>query len=579
MTIQKGDLLFIDRRQYRVLKINGTIATLLSMTSFGSAQPFYTENQTDIYANSVVDNYCNTTFYNSLSENLRGGIVPTTFRQDEWDVAKASDTTPKYQFNLSREVSYTCTNSSFGDSLTRFCYLLSIQDILDYLDATPEMTFANTTITAPNIRTLFFGSDVRIGGWFAIGLRSITKSSGSTAHAYILDYRYTSVSMPTTTSILNREIRPAFQVDLSKIHFIKENQSMIDLRNFVDVKITKAQAQPVLQYDTAIFCSTTGNAAAGYYLMGAPAGGDGTKAKPFNEQILNAVGDKDLITVLTAFSANGGKYIHLLRGLVIKDGGWFDSKNNAIPQEEAIIIVKIYANSPDTKFLPLLDTVSGIQQKIIIGVDLEYTSVDSANLKEGFAVCTTWCAGAAMAAYLTNINLDLADSVKDFNFTAIKGFTPSDEAVSLTDKVTVVAYLAGAYRAIGGEDVIGNSITNIFMKIVLTQTLTNRLLSLLMSKIKLDMSGIASVKTVCANVLKQFVNNGYISTDKAWTEPDLYVDGELVAAENTPLVDGYKIHVSAITQTNIQNHQIPPVYILYGDQVSVRKIVVTGEVF
>lgn len=579
MAIQKGDLLFIDRQQYRVLKINGTIATLLSMNSFGNEQPFYAENQNDIYANSIVDNYCNTTFYNSLSDNLRGGIIPTTFRQDAWAVAKTSDTTPKYQFNLSQEISYTCTNPSFGDSITRFCYLLSIQDILDYLDATPEMTFANTTITESNIRTLFFGSDVRIAGWFSIGLRSIRNSSDSTANAYMFDYRYTTVSISISSSKWKREIRPAFQVDLSKIHFIKENQSMIDLRNFVDVKITKAQVQPVLQYDTAIFCSTKGTAAAGYYLMGAPAGGDGTKAKPFNEQSLNPVGDKTLIDVLTAFSANGGKYIHLLRGLVIKDNSWFDSNNNAIPQEEAIIIVEIYANNEDTKFLPLLDTVSGIQQKIIIGVDLDYDGVDSANLKEGFAVCTTWCAGAAMAAYLTNINLDLADSVKDFNFTAIKGFNPSDEAVSLTDKVTVVAYLAGAYRSIGGEDVLGNSITNIFMKIVLTQMLTNRLLSLLMSKIKLDTSGIASVKTACANVLNQFVNNGYISTDKAWTESDLYIDGELVAAENTPLVDGYKIYVSAITQTNIQNHQIPPVYILYGDQVGVRKIVVTGEVF
>ncbi len=345
---------------------------------------------------------------------------------------------------------------------------------------------------------------------------------------------------------------------------------MIDLRDFVNVNITRIKPENRLDHDTIVMVNT--QITAGYYSVSGTTTGAGTKADP---KPLSAItGDEAAKRFMATFTANNGKSVHVVAAVKITNGIWTDESDVEIPIEEVIIYGDYNALNAVTA------NGTGIQQKLLVTPKSNSWQTTAI---AWLALCDNEYVAGVMCAYLTNLDSTRADIAKDFTFTVANGFTglaASYIATSVpTDKTTVVAYLAGDYRILGGDDGKGQSVTNDFMQIVLTQELTNRLLRVLVSKIRLDSNGINSVKNACARVLTRFVTNGYISTEKAWTDPDLYIDNELVAAQDTPLIDGYKIHVGPITEANITNHQIPPVYILYGDQVGVRKIVITGEVF
>lgn len=357
-----------------------------------------------------------------------------------------------------------------------------------------------------------------------------------------------------------------------------------NIRDFVDVTITKRAVSHKLVYDTVIFNFSVGTDAtdgAYYANVSIAASGDGsTKEKAISyKKVKNTT---QFYKWAELFFRNGGKYIHVVSTMQLNANGiWeakLDDENKAIPLDEVVVF----------KAGSVSETGVGINQKIFLVGDAQNVE----NGYEGVAqfiraqsVTKADIVTAAVAAYFTNIDLNNIDSVKDCVFTKVNctdaEYTDYNNAILNPDYNTfiVAGYLAGAYRLLTGNDSLGNDLVNVWAKIVLTQALTDDLLILLTSKIRLDSSGITSVKAACSRVLNRFVANGYISTEKAWIDPDLYIDGELVAAENTPLIDGYKIHVGPITQDNIEKHQIPPVYILYGDQVGVRKIVVTGEVF
>lgn len=365
----------------------------------------------------------------------------------------------------------------------------------------------------------------------------------------------------------------------------------IDIRKFVDVKIKKAVPGRQLEYDTVIVFDPNGTNTPGYYGTVQTAGDGKTKATAKDITTLvngTTVNIKDWATI---FVKNGGQYIHYLTSLTYdttKDA-WYTGAGatlQEIPFTEIVICAfgKIIGGTGDLPY------GSGIQQKIILtGKAASNANVVPAEgvvqLGEATGNKPELVVNATLAAYFTQININLADTIRDCMFTrvictAAEANTYAADFTTLdADTYIPMAYFANDYRLIGGNDCLKNDIVNVWAKIVLTQVLTNTLIILLTSKIRLNTAGVASVKNCCTNVLSQFVTNGYIMTDKAWTDPDLYIDGNLVAGENTPLVDGYTVYVGPILQEHIKNHQIPPVYILFGDQVGVRKIVVTGEVF
>lgn len=383
----------------------------------------------------------------------------------------------------------------------------------------------------------------------------------------------------------------------------------VRIENFVDVKITRRAVQESSgAYDTAVYVTSSATNAF-YFINGKNGTGDGTKDNP---KTIDAVtGDNNLKYFGIEFFANGGKKLHVVNSLSFDstdDNCWNfkDAKNTTathLPVEEILIFD---TSTTQTNASTNANTVSGIEKKIFVTTTdktslstyLSYTIAVYKNVEISTNVAGTKpdVSTAPFLAYYTKIIKNSSVDTTDLAFTktsfvdVVENSTTNEVVITeptdanakamITNNINFIATIAGVPMIIGGSDETGeNDITNLFMQIVLQQTLTNALMKLLSSKIKLNTAGITSVKNAVGVELDKYVNYGYISTDKLWTEDDLYLDGELIAAKGSPLARGYVVHVSPISQDNIKKHQIPTIYVLYGDSVGVRKIVVQGEVF
>lgn len=205
-----------------------------------------------------------------------------------------------------------------------------------------------------------------------------------------------------------------------------------------------------------------------------------------------------------------------------------------------------------------------------------------------------------IAAYLTQINANRFNSIKDYDFTietvSYDYIVSAEEKRTYTsvyddndlvealmkNNINVVSTLVNATRNLGGNDTLGHDIVNEFMLILLHQTLTDRLVQLLSQKIKYNQTGLSLIGATIASELQRYVDNGYLTTDKVWTDPDLIVEGITIITQNSPLQIGYKYVIfpfSSLTTEERAEHKLPPIYILIADSYSIRKIEINGEVF
>ena len=215
----KGDIITMDAKQYRVLKTEGTVAEVLCMYDANSSIAFDTNSDfNNIYAGKNIDTYCNNTFYSGLSAAMKSAIVDKTFTQDSWKRASSVPEQLHYTGKYGSSTYYlTLVNAAFGTSITRHCYCLSVQDVLDYLEATTAMGTSDTTLTDTNIWKMFWNVTTSPGAKY-IWLRSaVSSSSGFACRVYgyggHLDYNYVSSA---------HAARPAFQIDLSKVEWTKQ---------------------------------------------------------------------------------------------------------------------------------------------------------------------------------------------------------------------------------------------------------------------------------------------------------------------------------------------------------------------
>ena len=144
-------------------------------------------------------------------------------------------------------------------------------------------------------------------------------------------------------------------------------------------------------------------------------------------------------------------------------------------------------------------------------------------------------------------------------------------------------------RLDGATETIGNlkngaDLVNSYTLIVLHQTLTQRLLELLATKIK-GSKGLAQIYATIAQELEAYRSCGYLTTDKIWSEEDLVVtynsQNYTVITKGTPLNSGYAIKVlpfSSLTVPDKTERKTPPIYVIIADQYGIRKITVNGEV-
>ena len=388
----------------------------------------------------------------------------------------------------------------------------------------------------------------------------------------------------------------------------------VRLDNFVKVNISRRIYAPNLDaFDTAVYVSQEQTVTPGYYAInGGSANADGTKEKPFAPISTDGY--------MAVFFGCGGKFLHVVYDLrnqqqTLSDGttvsvlcyvnGQNDETLKELPLNEIVIFhdkditPTVWGNSGTIgSGDDAVDySYGGIYQKVWINSTVDTTTTveqESGNVVKYTASATTDYIVATVAAYYTKINLNDERTIRDYAFTAenflidfdlggtsIVEFTETNNTVAscMAANILVDTYLAGSIRNIGGNDLTGEDITNLVMRIILQQTVTNSLVTLLSSKIKLNMSGITSVKAAISNELLRYVANGYIDTEKVWQEDDLYIDNELVVTQNGTLPNGFAIHVSPISSDDVKNHRIPAIYILYGDSVGVRTIEITGEVF
>lgn len=231
-------------------------------------------------------------------------------------------------------------------------------------------------------------------------------------------------------------------------------------------------------------------------------------------------------------------------------------------------------------------TVYGINEKIILA---RTTTVDQTSVKN-FAVKYSTVLGAemTMAAYLSKINVYRQNTVFDYMFTqevlTESNVTDSIYETIVTNNMNVDIFIANAVRNCGGNCKDGADLTNSYVKIILHQTLTDRLVNLLSEKIK-GSSGISKIYTTISQELSNYLSCGYLTTDKIWTDNDMivtYNDVEYtIINKNTALTNGYLVKVlpfTALTAADKAARKAPPIYVIIADQYSIRAITINGEV-
>lgn len=198
----KGQLITMDlgngAKQYRVLKVDGTVAKVLAMYEYLTDQVFNTGGNWN-YEASPLALSLNRDFFATLSETARDAISVVTLTQ--------------YQYAFSTAVFNATTHASHADYSTKAyvamipnykVYALGIEDIEEYFNG----TFSKEDVwemfwgvrSAPSVLTYPWLRDVVTGAadaWYVSG------SSGFT-------YNY-------TVSGAGNSARPAFLIDLSKI--------------------------------------------------------------------------------------------------------------------------------------------------------------------------------------------------------------------------------------------------------------------------------------------------------------------------------------------------------------------------
>jgi hypothetical protein len=217
--VEKGDIITIDKKNYRVLKTSGTVAEVLCMydaistIKFDSAESGY--NNT--YAGKNIDTYCNDAFYSRLSAAMKAAIVDKAFTQDEWARNAAVPTESHYTGKYGSSTYYlTLSNAVYDTSITRHCYCLSVQEVLDYLECITSMSISNTTLTDVNVWKMFWNVTASPGDKY-IWLRSASSSNSYSASIASGSSGYLS-SFSVDVMI---DVRPAFQIDLSKVDWVK----------------------------------------------------------------------------------------------------------------------------------------------------------------------------------------------------------------------------------------------------------------------------------------------------------------------------------------------------------------------
>lgn len=352
--------------------------------------------------------------------------------------------------------------------------------------------------------------------------------------------------------------------------------SNIDIRRFVDINIIH-NAETVVNStrDTVVLLTT-----------------EGTKGtvNVFDNivDLLNTLDDSTYPNAnkyASIYFNNGGAKIKVIEGIQQAD------LVTTIASLDMTEIVVAYTGSYDdiksvAKTRETNANIYGINQKILLG----RTNADDEDSVKNFAVKYSNVVGAEMtiAAYLSTININNANAVKDYSFTKenIEQEPNDDEVLGkcLENNMNVDMYLASSIMNLGGNLKDGLDLTNEYVLIILQQTITEKLLNLLTEKLA-GSSGVNKIKTAISSELGRYANCGYLSLDKSWGSKNkniVYNNKTYTVIEaNTPLILGYHIFVVPLNDLSEQDkalHKCPPIYLILADRYGIRAVTINGEV-
>lgn len=311
-------------------------------------------------------------------------------------------------------------------------------------------------------------------------------------------------------------------------------------------------------------------------------------------EVYDSTNFPDTFAYLSMYYANGGAKIVVIEGINYESltpelVSQLDNKfiliclcDTAANANNAYSKLKQIATSRQSN-----DKIYGVNEKIIFGRTTSITDTDSI---ENFAAKYSNVFGAemTMAAYLSRINVYGVNTVFDYMYTAeaITEEVLTDaqyETISLNN-LNVDTYLAGNVRNLGGNLKNGADMTNSFVRIILHQTLTERVLETLVTKLK-NSDGVGKLYATICNEISNYRNCGYLSVDKIWEDPTLNVtvNGKSyeIISQGTALINGYQVVIlpmEALTANDKALHKAPPIYVIIADQYGIRAVTVNGEI-
>lgn len=307
-----------------------------------------------------------------------------------------------------------------------------------------------------------------------------------------------------------------------------------------------------------------------------------------------------LYKMVALYFKNGGQQLHYIKYSEASGTNTSEGKIKSLNSDE-IIVTGCFTDR--TKLISIATSINksltGIDEKFFIiskdasTINTQPTALNNLAIKIGSAGIEM-----TIAAYLSKINIDTS-TIQDYCFTNEYLGDSNNEVLYINDVIddnsvfvsikekniyNVDIKCIASIRNYGGNTANQQDLVNYYVKIILCQTLTDKLLNLLMQKLKYSTSSLALVSATIINELNRYKRAGYISTDKTWDKGDQYDASNtyLVLANNTPLTLGYSFSIlplSSLTADDKAAHKLPEIYVFIADTYSIRQITFTGNIF
>lgn len=222
--VAKGKIITIESKQYRVIKVAGNVAEVLAMYDASTSQVFNATSKTVVfsggrtgqqYQGSDLDTYLNETFFATLSATMQAAIVPKAINQDMWGYGSSAPSSGTYYHQTygsdNRYYYDNAAGVSYGTAEvgSRNVYALSVREVIDYLGVSENGDFTDTDIWQ------MFWNDNNSHSEQKLWIRSANDTGGAT----VLVVRGDNGSFYYYYNYDSYRVRPAFQIDLSKVEW------------------------------------------------------------------------------------------------------------------------------------------------------------------------------------------------------------------------------------------------------------------------------------------------------------------------------------------------------------------------